>query len=122
MTAKVHPQVVIPSASCYFTSKQETYTIWMKSLVLGCKGCSVFDSKGQLVYRVDNYNCNFRDEVNLMDSNGKVLFTVPRKVKGNELHYFEKFETVTYIFIVCVFVEIQVVQVLGGLQIHRQRD
>ncbi|KAF5477013.1 hypothetical protein F2P56_003693 [Juglans regia] len=79
MTVKVHPQVVIPSASCYFTSKQETYTIWMKSLVLGCKGCTVFDAKGQLVYRVDNYNCNFRDEVNLMDSKGKVLFTVPRK-------------------------------------------
>ncbi|XP_040986880.1 protein LURP-one-related 11-like [Juglans microcarpa x Juglans regia] len=79
MTVKVHPQVVIPSASCYFISKQETYTIWMKSLVLGCKGCTVFDAKGQLVYRVDNYNCNFRDEVNLMDSKGKVLFTVPRK-------------------------------------------
>lgn len=98
MTAKVHPQqVVIPSASCYFTSKQETYTIWMKSLLLGCKGCTVFDAKGQLVYRIDNYNCNFRDEVNLMDSEGKVLFTVPRKVKLHEQHYFEKFETVTYI-------------------------
>ncbi|KAE8124053.1 hypothetical protein FH972_018964 [Carpinus fangiana] len=79
MAAKVHPQVLPSSASCYFTSKQETFTIWMKSLVLGCKGCTVFDAKGQIVYRVDIYSCKCRDEVYLMDFKGKVLFTILRK-------------------------------------------
>ncbi|KAB1199301.1 Protein LURP-one-related 3 [Morella rubra] len=51
----------------------------MKSLVLGGRGCTVFDEKGKIVYRVDNYNSRYRDEVNLMDSNGMVLFTIVRK-------------------------------------------
>lgn len=93
MAAKVHPQVLPSSASCYFTSKQETFTIWMKSLVLGCKGCTVFDAKGQIVYRVDIYSCKYRDEVYLMDFKGKVLFTILRKVKKQLIkqHHFEKF-------------------------------
>lgn len=81
MAAKVHPQVLPSSASCYFSSKQETFTIWMKSLVLGGKGCTVFDAKGQIVYRVDNYSCKCKDEVYLMDFKGKVIFTMLRKVK-----------------------------------------
>ncbi|KAI4355363.1 hypothetical protein L6164_004144 [Bauhinia variegata] len=75
--AKVHPQALHGSTS--FTSKQETFTIWMKSLVLNGKGCTVFDSDGQIVYRVDNYNCKSRDEVYLMDRKGGVLFTILRK-------------------------------------------
>ncbi|XP_007024760.2 PREDICTED: protein LURP-one-related 11 [Theobroma cacao] len=78
--AKIHPQV--PHASLVpvpFTSKQETFTIWMKSLILSSKGCTVFDSNGQIVYRVDNYNCKCSDEVYLMDLTGKVLFTIRRK-------------------------------------------
>nr|POE67980.1 protein lurp-one-related 11 [Quercus suber] len=77
--AKVHPQAIIPSTSCYLTSNQETFTIWMKSLVLSGKGCTVFDANGQIVYRVDNYNCKCSNEVYLMDIKGKVLFTVLRK-------------------------------------------
>nr|WAU86911.1 birch protein [Betula platyphylla] len=79
VAAKVHPQVLPSSASCYFSSKQETFTIWMKSLVLGGKGCTVFDAKGQIVYRVDNYSCKCKDEVYLMDFKGKVIFTMLRK-------------------------------------------
>ncbi|KAK9282030.1 hypothetical protein L1049_004941 [Liquidambar formosana] len=76
---KVHPQAPLSSASCYLTSKQEVFTIWMKSLVLSGKGCTVFDSNGQIVYRVDNYNCKCSNEVYLMDFTGKVLFTILRK-------------------------------------------
>ncbi|XWS20000.1 hypothetical protein CRYUN_Cryun31cG0064100 [Craigia yunnanensis] len=71
--AKIHPQAP------FTTSKQETFTIWMKSLILSGKGCTVFDSNGQIVYRVDNYNCKGSDEVYLMDFTGKVLFTIRRK-------------------------------------------
>ncbi|XP_065867594.1 protein LURP-one-related 11-like [Euphorbia lathyris] len=79
MANKVHPQALIPSAPCYFTSKQETFTIWMKSLVLSGKGCTVFDSDGHVVYRVDNYNCKDSNQVHLMDFKGHVLFTFFKK-------------------------------------------
>ncbi|KAF5732084.1 hypothetical protein HS088_TW18G00773 [Tripterygium wilfordii] len=81
--AKVHPQLLFPSSSSsstsYHTSKQETFTVWLKSLVLNGKGCTVFDSNGRIVYRVDNYNCKASDEIFLMDLKGKVLFTILRK-------------------------------------------
>lgn len=80
--AKVHPRAPVSSAPCYFTSKQETFTIWMKSLVLSGNGCTVFDSNGHVVYRVDNYNCKSGNQVLLMDSRGKVLFTILRKASN----------------------------------------
>ncbi|KAJ7963357.1 Protein LURP-one-related like [Quillaja saponaria] len=84
--ARVHPQALSSSASSYVTSRQETFTIWMKSLVLSGKGCTVFDSNGQIVYRVDNYNCKCRNEVYLMDFTGKILFTIRRtKLKLSRL-------------------------------------
>ncbi|RDX79713.1 Protein LURP-one-related 11 [Mucuna pruriens] len=76
---KVHPQALDSSASSNFTCKQETFTLWMKSLVLNGKGCTVYDSNGQIAYRVDNYNCKHRDEVHLMDQNGDILFTMRKK-------------------------------------------
>ncbi|KAK8464996.1 hypothetical protein PHAVU_010G123600 [Phaseolus vulgaris] len=76
---KVCPQALEPSTTCSFTCKQETLTLWMKSLVLNGKGCTVFDSNGQIAYRVDNYNCKHRDEVHLMDQNGDILFTMLKK-------------------------------------------
>ncbi|KAF2300899.1 hypothetical protein GH714_018082 [Hevea brasiliensis] len=51
----------------------------MKSLVLSGNGCTVFDSNGHVVYRVDNYNCKSGNQVHLMDSWGNVLFTIFRK-------------------------------------------
>ncbi|KAL1367210.1 hypothetical protein HN51_021253 [Arachis hypogaea] len=77
---RVHPQALqLLSPNCSFTSKQETFTLWMKSLVLNGKGCTVFDSNGQIVYRVDNYNCKDKHEVHLMDQEGNGLFTITRK-------------------------------------------
>ncbi|KAK3013036.1 hypothetical protein RJ639_008237 [Escallonia herrerae] len=73
--SKVHPQA--PAAST--SSKQEIFTIWMKSLILSGNGCTVFNSSGQIVYRVDNYSHKSSNEVYLMDIGGKVLFTILRK-------------------------------------------
>ncbi|TQE09747.1 hypothetical protein C1H46_004704 [Malus baccata] len=77
---KVHPEAPLSSSLAeYCTSKQETFTMWMKSLVLNSNGCTVFDSNGKIVYRVDNYDCKCRGEVYLMDLKGKTLFTIRRK-------------------------------------------
>ncbi|EXC45786.1 Protein LURP-one-related 11 [Morus notabilis] len=89
--AKVHPGA--PRSSSYLTSsKQETFTIWMKSLVLNCKGCTVFDSNGQIVYRVDNYSSKCRD-VYLMDFKGEVLFTILRKEKFKLFRFWEGYKS-----------------------------
>ncbi|KAM1188633.1 hypothetical protein ACFX13_025227 [Malus domestica] len=77
---KVHPEAPLSSSLAeYCTSKQETFTMWMKSLILNSNGCTVFDSNGKIVYRVDNYDCKCRGEVYLMDLKGKTLFTIRRK-------------------------------------------
>ncbi|MBA0658700.1 hypothetical protein Gotur_025667 [Gossypium turneri] len=92
---KIHPQHVpyVPLVSVPFTtSTEETFTIWMKSLILSGKGCTVFDSNGRIVYRVDNYNRKYCDEVYLMDSTGKVLFTIRRK-KFRLIKFWEGFRT-----------------------------
>lgn len=72
--AKIFPQEATSSA-CK-TSKRETYTLWMKSLVLHSNGCTVYDSNGEIVYRVDNYDRKGTREVNLMDLQGTVLYTI----------------------------------------------
>ncbi|KAK6153547.1 hypothetical protein DH2020_013186 [Rehmannia glutinosa] len=75
--AKVHPHEVLAanSTSC----KQEVFTVWMKSLIMSSNGCAVFDSNGQIVYRVDNYGYKSINQVHIMDAKGKVLFTVVKK-------------------------------------------
>ncbi|KAJ4829274.1 hypothetical protein Tsubulata_050196 [Turnera subulata] len=90
---KIHPQESAPAAPSYFTSKQETFTIWMKSLVMSGKGCTVFDSTGQIVYRVDNYSGRCRNEVHLMDIKGNVLFTIHRKNKFNLFGFWEGYRS-----------------------------
>ncbi|KAF3520493.1 hypothetical protein DY000_02059585 [Brassica cretica] len=61
-------------SSPYVTTEQESFTIWMRSLVYHSKGCTVYDSKGNLIYRVDNYDSKSCGEVYLMDLYGEVLF------------------------------------------------
>jgi uncharacterized protein YxjI len=56
-----------------------TLTVWRKSLLFDCKGFTVFDSKGNLAYRVDSYASETGDEVVLMDTAGRPAFTVRRK-------------------------------------------
>jgi hypothetical protein len=81
LMAKIYPHIIYPrAASSYMTSKGETFTVWMKSLLFHSYGCTVFNSKGEIVYRVDNYGKKCSNEVHLMDLRGKVLFTIRRKV------------------------------------------
>ncbi|GKV04267.1 hypothetical protein SLEP1_g16445 [Rubroshorea leprosula] len=54
-------------------------TVWTKSLLFNCKGFTVFDSKGDLVFRVDNYMEGHKGEILLMDAAGKALLTIRRK-------------------------------------------
>lgn len=82
---KIHPDQSTSDAgdktnSPYLTTEKETFTIWMKSLVFNTNGCTVFNSKGKIIYRVDNYNSKSCREVYLMDLSGHVLFTLRRQV------------------------------------------
>ncbi|KAL7165336.1 hypothetical protein ACSBR2_041099 [Camellia fascicularis] len=81
LMAKIHPQRPTCSPN-YMTSRRETFTIWMKSLVFHGNGCTVFDSNGEIVYRIDNYEKKSSSEVNLMDLRGKVLFSIRKKKLG----------------------------------------
>ncbi|OIT23595.1 PREDICTED: protein LURP-one-related 11-like [Nicotiana attenuata] len=86
--AKICPELLLQqssssspsfSSSPYVTSIRETFTIWMKSLVFHGNGCTVFNSKGDIVFRIDNYQESCRDEVCLMDLKGHVLFSIKRE-------------------------------------------
>ncbi|KAJ0594437.1 putative tubby-like protein [Helianthus annuus] len=82
--AKVYPQTPSsssssPSSSTYISSKQECFTIWMKSLVYNSHGCTTYNSNGEIVYRVDNYDKKCSSQVYLMDILGNVLFAIQRK-------------------------------------------
>ncbi|KAK7251290.1 hypothetical protein RIF29_34346 [Crotalaria pallida] len=76
--AKVYPQESTSSNS--INSKRETYTLWMKSLVFHSNGCTVYDSNGDIVYRVDNYDRKGKREVTLMDLRGRVLCSIKKKL------------------------------------------
>ncbi|KAF3341174.1 protein LURP-one-related 8-like protein [Carex littledalei] len=54
-------------------------TVWRKSLLFNGHGFTVFDPKGNLLFRVDNYASESRGEIVLMDANGKPLLTIKRK-------------------------------------------
>jgi len=84
--AKIHPKATVdlPSLATSHNrkaTKREVFTVWMKSLIMNSKGCTVFDSSGGIVYRVDNYDCERSSEVYLMDCGGKVVFTILKKVR-----------------------------------------
>lgn len=84
---QIHPVQAVPvdsgigevKSSPYVTTEQESFTIWMRSLVYHSKGCTVYDSKGNLIYRVDNYDSKSCGEVYLMDLYGEVLFEFQQK-------------------------------------------
>ncbi|PIN27209.1 hypothetical protein CDL12_00002 [Handroanthus impetiginosus] len=78
--AKVHPRTSMVTTSCqYSSSARGIFTVWMKSLVINGNGCTVFNSKGEVVFRVDNYQTRRSSEVLLMNFNGDVLFSIKRK-------------------------------------------
>ncbi|CAM8974061.1 unnamed protein product [Rhodiola kirilowii] len=90
--AKVHPNGVAAVAadnssliSSSVTDKAAAVaepvvlTVWKKSLLFNCSGFTVFDTKGNLVYRVDNYANSSKKEILLMDASGLPLLTFRRK-------------------------------------------
>ncbi|KAM0941125.1 putative tubby-like protein [Dioscorea sansibarensis] len=79
---KVHPNSGdLPENSSreVITGTATTLTVWHKSLLFNCNGFTVFDDKGNLVFRVDNYSSITSGEVVLMDAAGKPLLTIRRK-------------------------------------------
>ncbi|XVF19762.1 hypothetical protein REPUB_Repub11eG0138700 [Reevesia pubescens] len=70
------PKLLVAAAD---TRKEAVLTVWKKSLLFNCNGFTVFDGKGDLVFRVDNYMEGNKGEILLMDTTGKPLITVRRK-------------------------------------------
>uniref|UniRef100_A0A0D9VTX0 Tubby C-terminal domain-containing protein n=1 Tax=Leersia perrieri TaxID=77586 RepID=A0A0D9VTX0_9ORYZ len=62
-----------------WSEQREVFTIWMKSLVLNGSGCTVYDSGGRIVYRVDNYASRRAADVCLMDLAGNLVLRLLRK-------------------------------------------
>ncbi|XP_068661915.1 protein LURP-one-related 8-like [Aristolochia californica] len=61
------------------SSSPASLTVWRKSLLFHGNGYTVFDnSSGKMVFRVDNYNHDWREETFLMDVQGNVLITIRR--------------------------------------------
>ncbi|XWS73947.1 hypothetical protein CRYUN_Cryun02cG0173200 [Craigia yunnanensis] len=60
-------------------TREAILTVWKKSLLFNCNGFTVFDGKGDLVFRVDNYMEGNKGEILLMDATGKPLLTIRRK-------------------------------------------
>ncbi|GAA0163144.1 hypothetical protein LIER_19087 [Lithospermum erythrorhizon] len=82
MANKICPETSTTSfsSSPYISLSRETFTIWMKSLVFNGNGCTAYNSKGEISFRIDNYQEKCRNrEIYLMDSNGKVIFSIQKE-------------------------------------------
>ena len=91
MTAKIHPNVAVPPSlgqqppvvapapgPAPADEEPVTLTVWRKSLLFNGRGFTVFDARGDLVYRVDSYASDSRAEVVLMDAAGCPVLTLRR--------------------------------------------
>ncbi|CAL4892789.1 unnamed protein product [Urochloa decumbens] len=91
---KVHPNAaaaaaaaaaVPPAAAAAVAAEEEekgeavSLTVWRRSLLFNGKGFTVFDCKGNLVYRVETYGGGSPREIVLMDADGHGLLTIRRK-------------------------------------------
>ncbi|KAG0489557.1 hypothetical protein HPP92_006420 [Vanilla planifolia] len=89
MTKRVHPNAAAlesPKAALSIAvpppeeAAPELMTVWRKSLLFNCNGFTVFDAKGNLVFRVDKYpKSSNRAEIVLMGAAGNPLLTIRRK-------------------------------------------
>ncbi|KAG4961628.1 hypothetical protein JHK82_038310 [Glycine max] len=78
-----------------YVLKEEIHlTVLKTSLFFAGDGFSVYDCKGQLVFRVDSYGPDTRDidELVLMDPNGRCLLTVRRKQRPSLHQRWEGFK------------------------------
>ncbi|KAH6769056.1 hypothetical protein C2S51_014392, partial [Perilla frutescens var. frutescens] len=80
--AKIYPKKSMNDGYSdeYASSNREIFTVWMKSLVINSNGCTVFNSEGRIVFRVDNYETKSSRETLLMNFHGEVLFSI-KKIK-----------------------------------------
>lgn len=82
---RVHPHYAAYDSPAPLTSSltagddQATFTVWRKSLLLNCSGFTVYNAKGNLAFRVENYPSPCLNEIVLMDAIGIPLFTIRRK-------------------------------------------
>ncbi|KVD98177.1 protein LURP-one-related 8-like [Cynara cardunculus var. scolymus] len=81
---KVYPTpitsvVVSPPKSSAASKNPVVFTVWKKSLLFNYDGFPVFDSNGNLVFRVDNYVTGGNGEIVLMDAFGRSVVTIGRK-------------------------------------------
>ncbi|MCL7030329.1 hypothetical protein MKW94_016876 [Papaver nudicaule] len=67
------------SSCCFITSTRQTLKVWMKLLVFNDNGCTVYDSNGDVVYRIDNYDQKLKKEFYLMDVHGNVLVIILKR-------------------------------------------
>ncbi|XP_059072715.1 protein LURP-one-related 5 isoform X2 [Cryptomeria japonica] len=82
--SQIHPelenssvQAVVDKQFCHATAT--TLTVWNKSLLFSGEGFTVFDSNGDLLFRVDTYALA-KSRFTLMDAGGKPLLTLRRKL------------------------------------------
>ncbi|XP_047314686.1 protein LURP-one-related 5-like [Impatiens glandulifera] len=71
-----------------FIYEQETHlTVFKTSLFFAGDGFTVYDCKGNLIFRVDSYGPDSRDkdQIVLMDASGTCLLTVRRKVQSFQI-------------------------------------
>ncbi|CAI9301699.1 unnamed protein product [Lactuca saligna] len=83
---KVYPKSVVPLPPLFpsdrprlVTQSSTVLTVWKKSLLFSCDGFTVFDTTGNLVFRLDNYANANKAEIVLMDASGHSLHTIRRK-------------------------------------------
>ena len=78
---KVHPKFPNTCEESLCDSKAAAVlTVWKKSLLFNCDGFTVYNSSGDLVFRVDNYMNSTKDKIVLMDASGLPLLSIRRKV------------------------------------------
>eukprot|EP00253_Pinus_taeda_P001952 PITA_01952 len=61
------------------TFSPATVTVWKRSLIFNVIGFTIFDSLGNLVFRVNNYSSHAKRLLFLMDAVGNVLLTIRHK-------------------------------------------
>jgi len=87
---QVHPRVSCPDGVSDSTGGHDkfsavpsfspaTFTVWKRSLIFNANGFTVFNSSGNLVFRVDNYSSHARHQLFLMDAVGNILLTIRHK-------------------------------------------
>jgi hypothetical protein len=82
LSAHLHPRAVAATPAAGKQQQQAVYTVWMKSLVLGGHGCTVYGDDGRVAYRVDNYACSRSREAYVMDGDGRTLLKLLKKVSA----------------------------------------